>query len=270
MLMLTAFVVVAFGACKKDEVKVFFEGGTPPVLTASTTATIPMAFTNADKEAVKLSWSNPNYTFTTGVSSQDVSYQVQIDTTGANFTNPKMKTLSISKDLSYTITQGELNDYLLNTMELKPAMVHNLEFRIKSVLGQNAVPLYSNVLKLKATPYAIPPKVDPPGTGELYIVGSATPGGWNNPVPAPAQKFTKVSETLYELTINMVGGGSYLLLPVNGSWDAKFGAMGANNSNNVNGDDFKANGGDLLAPAASGRYKLSFDFQRGKFTVTPA
>jgi hypothetical protein len=270
MLLLSALVAGAFGSCKKDEVKVLFEGGTPPVLTASTTATIPMAFANAGKEAVKLSWTNPNYTFTTGVSSQDVSYQLQIDTTGANFTNPKMKTLSISKELSYTLTQGELNDYLLNTIELKPGMVHNLEFRIKSVLGQNVVPLFSNVLKFRVTPYAIPPKVDPPASGELYAVGSATPGGWNNPVPAPAQKFKKVSETLYELTINMVGGGSYLLLPVNGSWDAKFGATGANNTNNVNGDDFKAGGGDMLAPAASGRFKITVDFQRGKFTVTPA
>jgi hypothetical protein len=191
LIMLSAVIAGAFGSCKKDEIKVMFEGGTPPVLTASQATIIPMAFANADKEAVRLTWTNPNYMFTTGVSSQDVSYQLQIDTTGANFTNPKMKTLSISKELSYTITQAELNDYMLNTMELKAGMPHNLEFRIKSTLGQNAASLFSNVIKLRATPYAIPPKVAPPATGELFIVGSATPGSWNNPVDASKQRFTR-------------------------------------------------------------------------------
>jgi hypothetical protein len=54
-----------------------------------------------------------------------------------------------------------------------------------------------------------------------------------------------------------------LFVPVYGDWGAKYGAVGANNSNNVNGDDFKANGGDLLAPSASGNYKIEVDFQRG-------
>ncbi len=260
--------LTASWSCEKDDAKVFFEGGTPPTLTSTATTSIPLVFATAGEQALRLTWTNPNYTFNTGVSSQDVKYELQLDTAGANFTNPKMKTLSISKELGYTFTQSELNDYLLNTLELKPGMVHDLEFRVKAFLGQRSVPLFSNVVKLKATPYAIPPKVTPPPSGELYIVGNATPGGWNNPVPSPSQKFTRVSETLYELTVPLTGGASYLLLPVNGSWDAKFGAMGGNHSNNVNGDDFKANGGDLLAPDAPGTYKISVDFQRGKFTVT--
>ena len=63
-----------------------------------------------------------------------MAYEIQLDTTGANFTNPKKKSISISKDLSYTFTQSELNDYLLNTLELKPAMEHNIEFRVKAFL----------------------------------------------------------------------------------------------------------------------------------------
>jgi len=70
-------------------------------------------------------------------------------------------------------------------------------------------------------------------------------------------------------TLPLIGGGSYLLLPVNGSWNAKYGGTGSsNNSNNVNGDDFKFGGSDLLAPAENGNYKIEIDFQRGKFTVT--
>ena len=272
LLTIISFLLLVFSwACKKEENKIFFEEGTPPVLSASKTGNIPLSFANKDLEAVKLSWTNPDYRFTTGPSSQGVIYQVEIDTTGADFTNPQRKILSISNDLSLTLSQHELNDYLLNQLQLTPAAPHDIEFRVRSTIGA-AIPLLSNVLKFTVTPFAIPPKVDPPASGELYIVGNATPGGdatgWNNPVPVPGQKFTQVSTTLYEITIALNADKSYLFLPVNGSWAVKYGGLGANNTNNVNGDDFKIQGGDLKAPAISGNYKIQVDFQRGKFTLT--
>jgi hypothetical protein len=83
----------------------------------------------------------------------------------------------------------------------------------------------------------------------------------------PSQEFTKLSPTLFQLTVNLVGGGSMLFLPLNGDWGTKFGAIGGNNSNNANGDDFRNGGGDLLAPAAAGSYKITVDFQAGTYTV---
>jgi starch-binding outer membrane protein SusE/F len=254
-------------SCTKDENKIFYEGGTAPVLAANKT-TIPLSFVNKDLEAAKFTWTNPNYQFTTGLSSQDVSYLLEIDTTNSNFTNPARKAISIAKDLSITMTQGELNDYLLNQLVLKAAQPHNIELRVTSSIN-NKVPLVSNVLKFVVTPFAIPPKVTPPTTNKLYLVGSATPGGWNNPVPVPTQEFTQVSPTFYQInSIALSGGNSYLFLPLNGDWGVKFGAIGGNNSNNVNEDDFRQGGGDLLAPALSGNYKIEVDFQRGKFKLT--
>jgi hypothetical protein len=271
IMLLCSVLVTSLWSCKKDEYKNFLEGGSTPTLQSSVSGVIPLSFSNEDKEAITLTWTNPNYQFTTGTSSQDVNYLIEIDTTGANFTNPNKKTLSISKDLSASFTTSQFNDYLLNQLVLKPGMAHNIEIRVRAGLGANsAVPISSNVLKFSVTPYAIPPKVAPPASGKLYIVGGATPGGWNNPVPETTQQLKKVSETLYELTLPLTGGGSYLLLAVNGSWDVKYGGMGGNNSNNVNGDDFKNGGSDLIAPASSGNYKITVDFQRGKFTVNPA
>jgi hypothetical protein len=62
--------------------------------------------------------------------------------------------------------------------------------------------------------------------------------------------------------------GSYLLLPINGFWGAKYGGLGSNNTNNPDGDDFKPEGGDLRSPATPGTYKIVVDFQRGKFSLT--
>ena len=252
-------------SCEKKIEQINYEGGTPPVLTADRT-TIPLSFVTRNDVAVKFSWTNPDYKFTTGLSSQDVSYLLQIGVDGTNFS--PVKEISLSKDLTYTFTQGELNDYLLNKLNLTPAQTANVEFRITSTLVNNSIPLRSNSLKYALTPYAIPPKVTPPASGQLFLVGSATPGGWNNPVPVPSQKFTQVSPTFYSLTVQIIGGGSFLFLPVNGDWSAKFGYTGSNNANNPNGDDFKPQGGDMLAPSASGTYRVDVDFQKGIYTMT--
>ena len=259
---------MVFWSCKKDENKVIYQGGTAPSLTANKN-TIILGFLTKDNEAVTFSWNNPNYTFNTGLSSQNVTYVLEIDTVGANFTNPKKKQVSISNDLSKIITQGEFNDYLLNQLELAGGIPHNIEVRLSSsIRGNTATMLYSSVLTYSVTPYSIPPKVAPPASGELFIVGNATPGDWNNPVPVPSQKFTQVSPTLYEITIPIIAGNSYLFLPVNGSWAAKYGFDGSNNNNDPLGDNLKAGGGDMKAPSDGGNYKIEVNFQTGKFKLT--
>lgn len=258
-----------FNACTKDEARDTFVGSTAPALTASVSSTIPLAYTTADQEAVKLSWTNPNYQFASGVSSQDVSYLVEIDTAGANFTNPARQTVSVSKELFVSFTQGQFNDYLLNQLQLKSGMPHNLEIRVTASLAAAATKVVSNVLKFTATPYAIPPKVPLPSSGDLFLVGSATAGGWNNPVPVPSQKFTKISATVYEITISLTGGQEYLFLPVNGDWSHKYAVKDKTVAGLADGGDFGYDKNDNFpGPAASGTYKISVDFQRGKFSVT--
>jgi hypothetical protein len=254
-------------SCSKDENKIYFEGGTAPVLTANTNS-ISLSYANAGNEAVTLSWTNPNYQFTTGISSQNVNYVLEIDTTGANFTNPNKKALAISQELSQSFTIGTFNDYLLNQLALKPGKPHNLDIRVTSTLINSTVPLYSNVLKYTVTPYAIPPKVTPPASGSLWIVGSAVASGWSNPLPSPydvSQKFTKVSETLYEITVPMIGGtNGYKLIQINGDWEQQYHAL---DFSVFTGGDFEKKNSDpqFPGPAASGTYKITIDFQRGKY-----
>src|SRR5205809_5080574 len=109
-----AFLLTVFlFSCEKDENKVYFEGGTSPVLSSSvTTPELPLSFANKDKEALKLSWTNPAYKFNTGVSSQDVNYQIEVDTTGANFNNPNKLTVSANKDLSKSFIVSDFNNFL--------------------------------------------------------------------------------------------------------------------------------------------------------------
>jgi hypothetical protein len=196
-----------------------------------------------------------------------MSYQVEIDTTGAGFTSASKQTVSVTKDLSHSFLVAEFNGYLLNQLRLIPDVSHNIEIRVKSFLTNNSAVLYSNVVKYKVIPYSIPPVVTPPASGELYITGNAVASDWTNS-PPPSQKFTKISATLYTITIPLIGGNSYTFLPTFGSWNDKYSIAVKNDPTEVNGGDFQWQGNDILAPAASGNYKIEVDFQRGKFSVT--
>jgi starch-binding outer membrane protein SusE/F len=264
-LLFLATIILGLWSCEKDENKIFYEGGTAPVLTSSITGSIPLSFPNSGSEALKLSWTNPDYKFTTGVSSQNVNYIIEIDTAGANFSSTNKQSIAISNSLEKTFTQSEFNNYLLG-MNLKTGTPYQIQVKVISRLLNNNARLESNVLNFTVVPFAIPPKVEK-YSDEVYIVGSATPGDWNNPVPAN-QKMTKVSETLYTININLSANNSYLFLPVNGSWNQKYGFDGANNTNDPISGDFKKEGGDLKAPATGGLYKIELNFQTGKYKLT--
>ena len=137
----------------------------------------------------------------------------------------------------------------------------------------SSVPLYSNVIAIAVTPY-LDAAVTPPGTpplfadGKLFLVGSATAGGWDNPVPVPTQEFTKIDATHYTITVALGGAQEYLMLPVNGDWSAKYGnACGSNSCNSATGDFFKAGGDNIKGPASGGTYTITVNFVTGKFTV---
>ncbi|OIR08398.1 hypothetical protein GALL_95660 [mine drainage metagenome] len=263
--------VALFASCKKDQTIDYFNGGTAPVLTASVSGTIPLSNTNQSNVEVVFSWTNPNYQFTTGLSSQNVSYLLEIDTLGANFTNPNRIATSISSDLSKPYVDAVLNSALSNQMLLVTGMKHTIQVRVTaSINGVAATALASNVLQFNVTPWSPPPTVNPPTTGKLYLVGSATAGGWGNPVPVPSQQFTQVSTTLYTITVPLTGGQEYLFIPLNGDWGHKFAcnkttSPPSGETGGVFGYDWNDN---FPGPAANGTYKIDVNFQTGKYTVT--
>jgi hypothetical protein len=147
---------------------------------------------------------------------------------------------------------------------------YDLDFRVISSYANNNERLVTNVIKVNAKTYKVPPKVALPTTGKLFIVGDATDGGWNNPVPTPTQELTKIDETTYGGIFKMTGGKQYLILPLNGNWDNKFSVADNGVPGLSGGGDFGFNLKDNFpGPAATGLYKIILDFQSGKFSVTP-
>ncbi|MEO6452504.1 MAG: SusE domain-containing protein [Ginsengibacter sp.] len=189
-----------------------------------------------------------------------VNYVIQYDSAGKNFTSP-FQIAGYGGNSIYTasLNQGDMNTTAL-TSGIAVGVVGKVEYRMKATTASGAV-AYSNVVNVTTTPFS-------PVPANLYIVGDATPGGWANPVPTPSQQFSKVDAYKFSITLLLDAGKTYLFLPVNGDWGHKYGGLGANNTNNVNGDDFKPEGSDMKAPAVTGVYEIVVDFQTNKFTVT--
>ena len=261
-----AIVVSGLWSCKKEENKVIFLGGKTPVLSSTSGQDpIPFSIDKKNETAFKLSWTNPDYKFNTGISSQDVNYTLQFDEAGAKFSSPELQEKSLSGDLSYSPTIGEINS-IMAKLGLKVDELQTMEVRLKASFIGGAEALYSNVVKFSAVPY-LDVAVKLPSSGTLFITGSATPSDWTNS-PPDDQKFTQVSNTLYELIVPLKGGQSYTFLYVYGSWDYKYSIKVKNDPAAVNGGAFQVGGEDIMAPAESGKYKITVNFVTGKFTVT--
>lgn len=256
--------------CQKEENKVYFESGTAPVLSISNAAPALVPGDEA-KPAITFSWTNPNYTFTTGLSSHDVQYKLEIDTVGANFKSKSKGTVGIARDLMKAFTVGELNALLsgANFMNLTPDRSYNFEARITSTIGTSGIPLVSNVVTFTAKPFSPPPAVPVPTDGTLWATGDAFASGWSNPLGAPfdvSQKFTRVSNTLYELTVDMPGGGNYKLIQTQGNWGTQYHML---SGGTWEGGSFEKKDADpaFPGPPTAGKYKISVNFQNGKFAV---
>jgi starch-binding outer membrane protein SusE/F len=257
--------IVAVTSCKKDENKVYFVGGNAPVVTASSTAPLVLLRANENDKAIKFSWTNPNYMFSNGISSQDVTYIFEVDTTGANFKSQFKQEVAISKNLEVTFTVKELNT-ILTKLNVQENILHHIEFRIKAALNNGSnVPLFSNVLKTDITPY-LDVAVPIPPTGELYITGDGTASGWTNTPPAN-QKLNKVSNTEYNITTNFTPGFFYKFLSTQAFWQPQYGGKSA-----TGGDlGYNMGGGSdpdaIPTPAEAGTYKVTLNFKTGKYTV---
>jgi starch-binding outer membrane protein SusE/F len=266
-IVLGIFVTAAlFSACDKVKDLTVANNGTPVALISSATDVAPLP-ADSNKAVLTLSWTSPNY----ATAATNSKYIIEIDSTGRNFSNEYTRVLTgiANPALNTSFTAKELNAILLG-YGFSFGVSYTMDVRITSSYANNNEKLYSNVLKVKMTPYKIPPKIAPPASGRLFIVGDATQGGWNNPVPVPTQELTKIDSVTYGGVFDLIGGKEYLILPVNGDWGTKY-SVGDKTITGLNaGGDFGLGLNDNFpGPSASGRFQIIFDFQKGKFTVTP-
>jgi starch-binding outer membrane protein SusE/F len=228
----------------------------PITITPSSPSPIVLDVSNATNTAISFNWNASSY------GNNTINYALQLDTVADNFAHPQV--IKYGGALTSNITVNDLNSLAIAAGVIGGS-TKNVAFRIVSYLGTTyTTPLvYSDPVNISITTFTpIPPT--------LYIVGDATAGGWNNPVPVPSQQFTRLDAVSYGIVVNLTAGKSYLFLPVNGDWGHKYG--GATDGVNSPGAllaDGAVPGSNTPAPATSGTYQIVVNFQTGTYTVTP-
>lgn len=250
---------LGLAACEKADKLPFYANGTAPVLSSSLSAVAP-APGDSSKYVVSFTWTDPKYASSAATN----KYIVQLDSAGRNFSKAISREVIGATD--YSLLGKDLNAVLL-AYGFEFGKAYDMEVRVISSYGNNNERLTSNVLKLKMTPYKVPPRVVLPSTGKLFIVGDATQGSWSNPVPVPSQELDRLDETTFGGIFNLIGGGSYLILPENGQWK-KYSVANGGLNNLWQGGDFGSELADNFpAPPVDGWYKIILDFQKGQFKV---
>jgi hypothetical protein len=253
--------LLAIMACTKQS-NTFYANGNTPVLSGST-ATIAPTPADSLSQVLALSWTDPKYATTKSTE----KYTIQFDSSGRNFA--KAVNIVVNGVLTDTFIAKQINAIALG-FGFSYNVPYNMDVRVISSYSNNNEQLLSNTLTISVTPYVVPPKVQPPITKQLFLVGSATQGGWNNPVPVPTQEFEEIDSVDYGGVFNLIGGQQYLMLPANGDWSNKY-AVADNSVSGLNaGGGFGFNlSQNFPGPDNSGLYKIMVNFQAGTFSVTP-
>jgi hypothetical protein len=240
LLAISSLTLLMFASCTKNDPKVVSDGGTPGVLTESTT-TVVLDKANATDTATKVITFNvtaPQFNFKTAVTNI-----LQIDSVGDNWKNPASIAFPTGS-LTAGINTTDLNTALIKI--LPGGLTSNVNVRVQHALSPE-VAIYSNVVSLTVTPYSL--------ASYIYIVGAFQ--GWN--AASPDSLVSLTSNGTYTGTFTFPAGNGnnqFLILPVKNSYNIKYATatttvptsvltIGANNN--------------ISAPAAAGTYTITFD-----------
>ncbi|MEO7766474.1 MAG: SusE domain-containing protein, partial [Ferruginibacter sp.] len=186
----------------------------PITLVPSSAQALVLLVANATSTAVSFNWNASLYGANT------INYALQVDTVGGTFTNPQV--IKYGSLLTSSMLVNDLNSLAIAAGVLGGS-TKNVQFRIVSYLGTTyTTPLvYSNPVTINITTFT-------PIPANLYIVGDATPLGWNNDAGlSPTQQFTRLDAVSYGIVVNLKKTGSYVFVPVAGDWSHKFGGAAA-------------------------------------------
>lgn len=135
--------------------------------------------------------------------------------------------------------------------------------------------VYKIIIDFTSGKYTVTPEpsvLTPPT--DLYVIGDATPLGWAANVDA-TQKFTKINDHTFELTLNLTDGGAFAFITTTAYSDPAYKAKTA--SQDASGGDFIASGSattpawggsDIVAPS-SGSYTITVNFKSGTYLLKP-
>lgn len=245
------FIVIS---CEKDEDQAVLNE-TVKAKISSDKSTIVLSDATATETAINFAWTKSMFNIAV-VSPQVVEFGIK----GKDFKSSV--TFNVVNNVTAgTLTHAGLNNLLL-TLGAVTGQVNQIEARLKTSVGSAS--FYSNVLTLSITPYQKGPVYS---FVDLYLIGSATAGGWDNLVGNakiyPLQKTS--TPNVYTYT-GFFTAGAFKLIKTPGSWDTQYGLGGSS------GQLIAGGGSGDIPVSGAGYYKLTVDISALTYaftTVTP-
>lgn len=231
--------VVSCVPTEDSDLTVMVPSETPELLAPVNGSAFVLDKSKPDNQATTIVWDYAKYDGTQTV----INYEVEMAKAGTDF--KVVNVISKTTDRLITLTVGQLNQAALDT-GLTPNTASDAEIRIKSVIGVSGIPQYSNVIKIKVTPY--------PAWDDWGIIGSATPGGWDADTDLAYDLSTKKFTYNGALIV-----GEYKFRKDNG-WDVNYGDDG----NNLTLEAGAAN----IPITVAGNYTIVIDFTAKTYTIT--
>lgn len=226
-LLMAGAALLMLSSCKKEGEKVVATSGTPGTLTASAT-TITLSKANASATAVTFTATKANFGYNAAITNT-----LQIDLAADKFAAPKEVAIT-NGSLAYT--NLDFNALLLS-LGATPGTAASVQTRVKYAISPT-IAVYSNVVAMTVTPYAL--------VSFVYVPGAYQ--GWN---PAVADSLiSPVSNGTFTGVINFVGSDPGFKITTGKNWSVAYGDAGAGK--------VSLSGGNLNAPG-SGNYQIVLD-----------
>ena len=253
-LFLTTATVLGLASCEDREI-VTIENQAAPILMDLSTQNLFLDSNFPANPALTINWEAATLTVPV-----EVKYQVEISATEA-FTNPHPLISTTQSQTNSSFTTLEMNN-AAKKIGLVPDVAQKMYFRVASYLGSNMDLLTtSNVTALTITPYLARPTYN---YTDLYLIGDATAGGWDNLITngnlIPMLKTSTASK--YEFT-GLFKAGGFKMIKVKGDWTAQFGLGAATGQLSTDGGS-----GDIKI-LTEGYYKLTVDTAGLTYTIVP-
>ncbi len=150
-----------------------------------------------------------------------ISYLLEIDKAGNNFSLPLTYDMGKNQFL-FSLNYKTLNQILLNTFNVEPNTAIELEARVSATFADDTVAPQTATAKFMVTPYK-------PVSSQLFIVGSATPIGWDisNAIELSPSE-TKTGVFIYE---GLLSPGNFkFAVSTEGCWCQDFYTQNASNA----------------------------------------
>ena len=164
--------IALFIGCKKQDFAELNKGNNPLSISVSKSTIILNQREDAN-DALTFNWT----TGTNNGTGASISYQLKIDKQGNNFNTALTEDLGNALSKKYSV--GDLNNLVLTRWNATPGTEINLEARIIARVANDAAPMDSSaIISVNITPYS-------PVSNTLYIIGDASPNGWNAGAATP-------------------------------------------------------------------------------------